>query len=136
MTTLAIIGSRNFSNYDLLCDTIRTYFCTFNEYSTANKNDGTGDGNGYEFNFDSIVSGGAKGADSLATRYAREHNIPLKEFLPDWERYGRRAGFIRNEDIVRAADTVLCFWDGQSKGSGNSLSIAKRLKKTTLIVYF
>ena len=120
---LAIIGSRTFDDWNLLDDTIWHYF------RARGQNDG-------ELTFDEIISGGARGADGMAAKWAREQKVPLTEFLPDWDRYGKRAGFIRNEDIIKSADVVLCFWDGTSKGAANSLSIAKRLKKTTLIIYF
>lgn len=83
-----------------------------------------------------VISGGAAGADSIGATIARRNGIRVTEYLPDWERYGKRAGFVRNELIIRNADAVLAFWDGQSKGTANSLSIAKRLKKPTVIVYF
>lgn len=121
---LGIIGSRSFDDYEKLSSSIHTYFfgvdaCEAERYS-----------------FDEIISGGASGADKLGARFAKEHNIKLTEFIPDWDLYGKRAGFIRNEDIVKNSDVILCFWDGISKGAANSLSIAKRLKKTTIIVYF
>ena len=64
-----------------------------------------------------IVSGGAKGIDSDAREYAREHNIPLREFLPDYKRYKRGAPFRRNTQICDYADIVLAFWDGRSGGT-------------------
>lgn len=82
-----------------------------------------------------VISGGAAGADSLGARWAAEQGIRLTEYLPDWAAHGRKAGFLRNEDIVKAADTVLALWDGTSKGTANSLAIAKRLKKPTIIIY-
>lgn len=64
-----------------------------------------------------IVSGGARGVDASAARYAREHGIPLKEFLPDYELYGKRAPLMRNLEIIDYADMLLAFWDGRSKGT-------------------
>ncbi len=64
-----------------------------------------------------IVSGGAKEIDSCAAAYARETGIPLKEFLPDYEKYGRRAPLERNLEIIEYSDQVLIFWDGKSRGS-------------------
>lgn len=64
-----------------------------------------------------IVSGGAKGIDSDARAYAAEHGIPLKEFLPDYARYGRNAPLKRNLLIIKYADAVIAFWDGQSRGT-------------------
>lgn len=113
---LAIVGSRNFFDYNLLCQTIAVYYA--------------------EKPISEIISGGAVGADSLAARWAKEFEVALTEILPEWDRFGKRAGFIRNEDIVKRADMILAFWDGESKGTQNSLSIAKRLKKPTFIIYF
>ena len=64
-----------------------------------------------------IVSGGARGVDTSARKYAIEHGIKLTEFLPDYEKYGRRAPLVRNITIIENADTVIAFWDGQSHGT-------------------
>ena len=64
-----------------------------------------------------IVSGGARGIDRCAREYAKSHNIKLTEFLPEYERYGRSAPIKRNLQIIRCADMVLAFWDGQSHGT-------------------
>ncbi|MBE6607559.1 MAG: DUF2493 domain-containing protein [Ruminococcaceae bacterium] len=74
-----------------------------------------------------IVSGGARGIDSQAAEYAKEKNIPLTEFLPDYARYGRGAPIVRNKQIAEYADLVLAFWDGKSKGT---LSVIKYCEKT------
>ena len=47
-----------------------------------------------------IVSGGAIGVDRSARNYAKTHNIKLKEFLPEYERYGRSAPLKRNLQII------------------------------------
>ena len=64
-----------------------------------------------------IVSGGARGIDTCARRYARLHGIKLTEFLPDYRRYGRGAPLKRNLQIIEYADMVLAFWDGASRGT-------------------
>ena len=48
---------------------------------------------------DEIISGGAKGIDSLAAKYANENNIKLTEFLPEYNIYGKAAPIIRNKKI-------------------------------------
>jgi hypothetical protein len=68
-------------------------------------------------NVTEIVSGGARGIDSDARAYAQAHGIPLKEFLPEYEKYGRSAPLKRNLLIIEYADVVLAFWDGQSRGT-------------------
>ena len=76
-----------------------------------------------------IVSGGARGIDTLAADYARKNSITLTEFLPDYQKYGRCAPVIRNRQIIEAADKVLAIWNGKSRGTQNSISLAKRLGK-------
>ena len=74
-----------------------------------------------------IVSGGAKGIDTSAAIFARENGIRLTEFLPDYEKYGRAAPIVRNRQIVDYADSVIAFWDGESRGT---LSVIKYCEKT------
>ncbi len=68
-------------------------------------------------NVTEIVSGGARGVDTCAREYAQSHNIPLKEFLPDYSRFGRSAPLKRNLEIIAYADLVIAFWDGASHGT-------------------
>jgi len=56
--------------------------------------------------------------------------------LPDWNKFGKATGFIRNQQIVDACDVVLAFWYGKSKGTEHTISLAKKAKKTTFIVYY
>ncbi len=64
-----------------------------------------------------IVSGGAKGIDTCARKYALANGLKLTEFLPEYNRYGRGAPLKRNLQIIEYADCVLAFWDGQSRGT-------------------
>ena len=73
-----------------------------------------------------IVSGGARGVDSWAAEAARAHGLKVTEFLADWERHGRGAGPKRNAEIVEAADELVAFWDGRSRGTLNSVALAVR----------
>lgn len=82
-----------------------------------------------------IISGGAAGADTLAERYALETGTKLTTYLPDWNKYGKAAGPIRNQDIINAADMVLAIWDGQSTGTADSLKKAKAQRKKTAIIW-
>ena len=113
---LAIIGSRDFNDYDMLVDFLWRYKDSEN--------------------IDSIISGGAKGADLLGKKCAKDIGFHYVEFLPDWEKYGKAAGFIRNSQIVDACDEVIAFWDGKSRGTQDTITKAKKAKKPTFIVYF
>lgn len=73
---------------------------------------------------DTIVSGGARGADTLAKEYAVRNDIPLIEFLPEYDRYGRRAPLMRNIQIVDNCDFLLALWDGRSPGTRFTIDYA------------
>lgn len=87
-----------------------------------------------------IVSGGAKGADELGRQYAQERGLPCLIYYPRWHsldgEFDRGAGFKRNHSIIRNCDIVLAFWDGASKGTANSLDIAKALDKKVQVFTF
>ena len=83
---------------------------------------------------DEIISGGAKGIDSLAAKYANENNIKLTEFLPEYNIYGKAAPIIRNKKIVDAADKIIVFWDGVSKGSLYVINYAKKSGKECIVI--
>ena len=106
---LAIVGSRDFNDYDVICNFISAKF-DLNE-------------------IDTIVSGGAKGVDALAETYAKEHDLNLIVKKADWKKYGRAAGPIRNKLIIEEADAVVAFPAKDSTGTRNSMSLAKKLGK-------
>ncbi len=64
-----------------------------------------------------LISGGAKGADTIAEEWAKARGVPITQYKPDWKKYGRGAGIVRNKKMVLAADFVIAFWDGASKGT-------------------
>lgn len=109
---IAVIGSRTFTNYELLS-------------SVLNK-----------LEIDLIVSGGAKGADHLAEQWANEKQIKTLIFKPDWNTHGRKAGFMRNLQIIDSCDSVVAFWDGESKGTKHSLDYAKKIGKGVTVYAF
>ena len=85
-------------------------------------------------NVDEIVSGGAKGVDSIAADFAKSKGIKLVEFLPEYEKYGRAAPIKRNEQIVKYADECLAFWDGNSKGTGHTVRMFEKAGKNVTVV--
>lgn len=76
-----------------------------------------------------IISGGAKGADSLGERYAREFGYKLKRFPADWNKYGKAAGPIRNKEMAlyaaEAKGVLVAFWDGSSRGTYDMITRAE-----------
>lgn len=76
-----------------------------------------------------VVSGGAKGVDSYAEAWALLHLIKMKVFKPDWDKYGNRAGALRNKQIIDYCDQLIAFWDGKSKGTKISIDMAAKAGK-------
>jgi len=89
--------------------------------------------NGRKIDF--LVSGGAKGADELAYRLAKREGIFIKVLFPDWDRYGKSAGYIRNDAIVKESDVLIALWDGESRGTQNTIDTAKKFGKEIHIFY-
>jgi hypothetical protein len=83
-----------------------------------------------------IVSGGARGADSLAERYARECGFYFTAIPAMWDLYGKRAGIMRNSEIVESADLVVAFWDGESKGTADTIEKAQLVGKDLRVIFY
>lgn len=95
------------------------------------------------FDITCLVSGGAVGVDRLGEKWAKDHYVPTKRFPANWEKYGKRAGYVRNVEmadyIIAHADeyggcAVIAVWDGSSKGTEMMVNIAKE-KGVKLFVY-
>lgn len=112
-----IAGGRKFNDYDLLyknCDKVLR----------IKKNE------------IEIVSGTANGADKLGERYAKEKGYPIKQFPANWDKYGKSAGYKRNEEMAKYADGLIAFWDGKSKGTKHMIDLAKQYElKVKVFIY-
>lgn len=97
-----ICGSRHFNDYELTRRVLDSIQC------------------------DTIIHGKARGADSLGERYAKENNIPCVGYAALWDQYGRRAGPIRNYQMLRegAPDCVVAFLAPNSRGTKHMIDIA------------
>ena len=112
---LAIVGSRELTDYSWFKSHVEAFI---SEHGKP----------------DLIVSGGARGADTLARNYAQEHQIPIQEFLPNWK-LGRHAGILRNTDIVQASTHVLAFPSKQGRGTQDSMKKATEANKILKVIY-
>ena len=83
-----------------------------------------------------IVSGGARGVDTLAENYADNNGLLKTIFPADWASLGKSAGYIRNNDIVKYADIGIAFWDGKSKGTKHTIDLMGKQNKTIVIVCY
>ena len=114
-----IAGSRDFLNYEFLCNKV-SYII-----STKKKN--------YKI---VIVSGCAKGADTLAIKFAKENNFLLKKFPAEWDKYGKKDGFLRNQEMAKYSDALIAFWDGKSKGTKHMIDISRQEKSLTRVIMY
>ena len=108
---------------------------TFTDYKTAKKYIDFCISNIRRENEIIIVSGGAKGSDTLGERYAKQNGFEIERYLADWDTYGKSAGAKRNKKMAEISDYVICFWDGKSKGTKSMLDCAKKLGKTVKIKF-
>jgi hypothetical protein len=104
-----IAGGREFSDYRLLKGSCDYYLHNLIER-----------GENIE-----IVSGTARGADTLGERYAQERGFKIRRFPADWGRLGLVAGHIRNAQMADYADLLIAFWDEISGGTKNMIDTAR-----------
>jgi hypothetical protein len=110
----AIIGSRSFHNYHYFLECLERHPAPIS----------------------SIVSGGAKGADSLAEKYARENNIPITIYNPDYKRFGRSAPLKRNIQILEDCELVLAFTSVSSLTPGTAFTMKEARKRDIAVFHF
>lgn len=91
MFRVIIAGSRKFEDYDVLQSTMDYYLSQKDPSEVI------------------IISGHAKGADSLGERYAQERGFPVELFPAEWDLHGKSAGFIRNTKMAEVADALVAF---------------------------
>lgn len=73
-----------------------------------------------------VVSGTARGVDTLGEIFAERNGLVLHSMAADWDTYGKRAGYLRNAEMADFADALLLIWDGKSKGSQHMYDLAKK----------
>lgn len=119
---LGIVGSRTFTDYVMFKEKISQILLKLEKkYSKI-----------------VFVSGGCpKGADNFAKQYAVENSIEIIEYLADWDKYGKSAGFKRNHLIIDKSDLLVAFWDGYSKGTLHDLKLMnmKQINRTIIIKF-
>ena len=110
---LAVVGYRKFHNYEYAKKVIDKWQLSNGKITE-------------------IVSGGCEGADTLAERYAKEHNIHPEIYPPDWDKYktpfGKKnpAGVIRNTQIVNRCTHLLAFVSINSVGTNDTIKKAQK----------
>lgn len=83
-----------------------------------------------------VVCGEARGADTLGKRWAMKRGHRVKSFPANWDKYGNRAGVIRNREMGEYADAAICFWDGKSRGTAHMIQVAEELALPLRLVMY
>lgn len=116
---LIIAGGRDFDDYALL-DKSLTWFLQNVDRPTL-----------------TIFSGKAKGADYLGELWAASQQIAVRLFPADWDTHGKKAGILRNQEMIDAGAThLVAFWDKKSKGTSSMISLAKKAGMQVRVVYY
>ena len=101
---VVIAGSRDITDYDILLKAIKE--CPFQ--------------------ITEVISGRARGVDTLGEKYAEDYGLKLHPFPADWKRLRNAAGPIRNAQMADFADAVLCVWDDKSPGTKDMMNQARK----------
>jgi len=105
---LIVAGSRSFNDYQKLKSTLDQVLKHLDKTELE------------------IVSGTAKGADTLGEKYAIANGFKIKRFPANWQQYGKKAGPLRNEKMAKYATHCVVFWDGVSRGTKSMINLAER----------
>lgn len=113
--TLGLVGARTMTDYALFSSFVNNYVGKVGALPSK------------------VVSGGARGADSLARQWAKEKDVPLVEFIPEWKKLGKKAGIVRNTDIVNACDVLIAFPSKEGRGTQDSIRKAEKDGKEVIV---
>ncbi len=105
-----VAGGRDFDNYEYLKEKLDETFICLGDLDTHPIE---------------IISGMAKGADTLGIKYAEEHKLTMVLYPANWKKYPRMAGILRNMNMLVTATHLVAFWDGKSHGTKHMIEIAK-----------
>lgn len=124
---IAVVGSRDFKDLQLVASYVKSF------------DPGT-----------KVISGGARGVDSIAIEAAKRAGLPWQEYKADWEdlshkdavikerndgtKYDAKAGHRRNKILAQLADKIVAFWDGSSNGTMDTVNLARRMKKEVIVI--
>lgn len=73
-----------------------------------------------------VIHGAAKGADSLANQWAVDRSVPVDACRPDWKRFGRAAGVIRNKTMLDKSPDLLVAFPG-GRGTADMVQRARKV---------
>lgn len=116
-----VCGGRDFGAENTGSDPINPELCAQWNFGMRFLKAKFGEGKGV-----TIISGGATGADALGEDYTLCSHAKLEHYPADWSQYGKKAGYIRNQQMLDEGkpDLVIAFPGG--KGTAMMVELAKK----------
>lgn len=114
-TNVCVVGSRGMADYGVLSHVLDGLIL---------RDDGL-----------QFVCGGARGADTLGERWAKDHGVPTVLMPADWATHGKKAGPIRNTEMAQITDVLVAFWDGHSRGTQHMLRTCHTMATRSISIY-
>ena len=108
MVKVIIAGGRDFNDANALLEAFDDFMKNYKNHKIT------------------VISGTARGADVLGEWVASQYGIPVEKYPADWNKYGKSAGYRRNEEMAKVATHLLAAWDGQSRGTNHMINLAKQ----------
>lgn len=102
---MVVAGSRTIGHYPIVADIIEDAIDQFGISPST------------------IISGHARGVDSLAEKWAKQNGVKVELHPADWDRYGKAAGHIRNKEMAKCADCLVAVKDAAAKNIGTGIMI-------------
>lgn len=118
MMRVALVGSRDFTDWEKFQACVNEALAGWGVHDLAT--------------IECVISGGARGADTMAERWAKENGIHAVVLKPDWQSKGRAAGVMRNTDIVNLCTHLVAFPSRKGSGTQDSVRKAKGAKKVVV----
>lgn len=116
---IVVAGGRDFKDYELLKSK-----CDYYLSSAISSGDEI-----------VIISGTANGADKLGERYAQEKGYKVERYPAKWNELGKKAGYVRNEEMAKVGHALIAFWNG-SKGTKHMIDLAEKYKLHIRVVKY
>ena len=81
------------------------------------------------FEITELVCGMARGVDELGFDWAEANDISIRKFYPNWKKFYKAAGKVRNREMAFYADALIAVWDENSKGTKHMIESMSKLMK-------
>lgn len=102
-----VTGGRKYDNYKKVVDVLNKVFSSFPSKD------------------DILIHGGATGADTLAHQWAENNKVVTEVYLAQWSRFGKRAGPVRNQEMLDKAQPQLVVAFPGGKGTADMVKRAR-----------